>query len=61
MGGGGTDVGLIASGSSSASSGLQGNNRFGDLVASGLKLPEWVWLAALGVALILGVGFIFRK
>lgn len=58
---GGTDVGLSFSGSSSATSGLEGNNRFGDVMAKGLAISDTVWLGVLGVILVIGVGWIFRK
>lgn len=58
---GGTDLGLALSLSSSATSGLQGNNQFGDTIAGGSKTNQYTLLAVLAAALILGTLFIIRK
>lgn len=59
---GGTDIGLAASVSSSANSGLEDNSRYdgGDNIAGGMKIPQWALLAALGAALLVAVGWILK-
>jgi hypothetical protein len=54
-GGGGTDLALSFSGSSSATSGIRSDKKFsyGDVIIKGSKgMPPWVWLALGGMALI---------
>ena len=57
----GTDLGLALSFAADANSGLQGNNKFGDIIAGAKKTPQWIWLAVLGGALVLGVLWIVRR
>jgi hypothetical protein len=52
--GGGYDLGLAVSGSSSATSGI-GPLQFGDNVAGGFSLPGWLPYALLGAGVIIAV------
>jgi hypothetical protein len=53
-GGGGYDLGLSLSGSSSASSGI-GAVQYGDKITGGFKLPGWLPLVLVGAGVVVSV------
>jgi hypothetical protein len=60
--GGGTDLALSFSGSSSATSGAKLDQRFGDFIVGGAKkTPPWAWLAVAGMALVAVTVFLVRR
>jgi hypothetical protein len=54
-------INVSVAASSSATSGLQGNLKFGDIIAGGRKLSQPILLAAFGVVLLLGIAWILRR
>ncbi len=61
--GGGYDFGIALSGSSSATSGLEGNfsKIFGDKFVGGLGLPKWALPVAIVVGGLLLLTWILRR
>ena len=52
---------ISASFAHSGAAALEGNNTFGDIIVKGSKVPQWAWLAGLGVVLLIGVAWILRR
>ena len=52
---------ISASFAHSGAAALEGNNTFGDIIVKGSKVPQWAWLAGLGVVLLLGVAWILHR
>jgi len=52
--GGGYDIGLSLSGSSSATSGI-GAVQYGDKITGGFKLPAWLPIVLVGAGVIVSV------